>query len=492
MKTRTSGRGIQRRANILVARREAARETEAERRKGGPGASRQLWCLLQALSGARRFRRLVGGLACGLVGVISAVAYGQIELNAWNGSFYDAIARRDLSALQRSISMFFVIAGALLLLVVAQTWLQEMIKVRTREWLTHDLLDSWLVPKRPHLLARGGETGVHPDQYVQADAKQLTELSMVLGCGLLQSVLLLATFTGLLWALSDQLVFELSDGRSFTIPGYMVWCALIYAITGSWLAWLVGRPLIRLNADCQHREAELRTTLARIHGVADGIALNGVEFGAREVASGVVAPVTELGRQLANGVTRLTWITSGYGWLGLIVPAIAALPAYMSGSLSLGGLMMVIGAFNQVQNALRWFVDNVDKIADWRARLQRVSSFRDSLLAPSPPLRDECPMLATGRATATVVDAGNHPWPGGFPMRALRVRSAETTSIPGFTQARFSQNRSAVPVAGSIDIHCLAAYHARSEQRIGEDFAQRLDVVPAQFRVMVVRRPNYG
>jgi vitamin B12/bleomycin/antimicrobial peptide transport system ATP-binding/permease protein len=343
-----------------------------------------VWCLLQALAGARRYRLLVGGLLCTLVGVVSAVAYGRIELNAWNGSFYDAIARRDFPALQHSISMFFVISGALLLLIVAQTWLQEMIKVRLREWLTHDLLDGWLVPKRPHLLARSGEPGVHPDQYVQADARQFTELSATLGCGLLQSVLLLANFTGLLWALSDQVIFKLDDDEPFSIPGYMVWCALIYAIAGSWLAWLVGRPLIRLNVEGQSREAELRSALARIHGSAETIALHGTEASERGAADGVFASVTELSRQLANGVARLTWVSSGYGWLGLIVPVIATLPAYAAGNLSLGGLMMVIGAFNQVQNALRWFVDNLDKIADWRARLQRVSSFRESLLALSP------------------------------------------------------------------------------------------------------------
>lgn len=372
-----------------VAREEAAWGGKPEFRKGTPSAVRQLWCLLQALGGARRYRLLVGALVSTLVGVVSAVAYGQIELNAWNGSFYDAIARRDFTALQHSISTFFGIAGALLLLIVAQTWLQEMIKVRLREWLTHDLLDRWLVPKRPHLLAQVGESAVHPDQYVQADARQFTELSTTLGCGLLQSVLLLVTFIGLLWALSDQLVFELDDGKPFSIPGYLVWCALIYAAAGSWLAWLIGRPLIRLNAERQNREAELRSALARIHGSAGAIDLRGAESGEREAADGVFGAVTELSRQLANGVARLTWVTSGYGWLGLIVPVIAALPAYASGGLSLGGLMMVIGAFNQVQNALRWFVDNVDKIADWRARLQRVSSFRESLLALSTDPQDE-------------------------------------------------------------------------------------------------------
>jgi len=323
-----------------------------------------------------------------LVGVICAVAYGQIELNAWNGSFYDIIGRRDFSALWASIAMFLAIAGTLLLLVVAQTWLQETIKVRLREWLTHDLLDGWLVPKRPHLLTQAGEIGVNPDQFIQADARQLAELSATLGFGVLQSALLLASFTGVLWVLSDQVVFELEQGKPFGIPGYMVWCALIYAAAGSWFAWLVGRPLIRVNAERQAREADLRSALARINRSAEAIGLHGWEMDERRTVDSIVASVTELSRQLANGVARLTWITSGYGWLGLIVPVIAALPAYAAGELSLGRLMMVIGAFNQVQNALRWFVDNVDKIADSRARLQRVASFRAGLLGLAPNVQN--------------------------------------------------------------------------------------------------------
>jgi putative ATP-binding cassette transporter len=95
--------------------------------------------------------------------------------------------------------------------------------------------------------------------------------------------------------------------------------------------------------------------------------------------------VISLGRQLANGLARLTWVTSGYGWLALVVPVLVALPGYIGGDLSLGGLMMVVGAFNQVQQALRWFVDNFHSIADWRATLLRVVSFRDGLLSLSVP-----------------------------------------------------------------------------------------------------------
>ena len=88
--------------------------------------------------------------------------------------------------------------------------------------------------------------------------------------------------------------------------------------------------------------------------------------------------VTVMAR-LAGGLARLTWITSGYGWLAIVVPIIVAAPGYFDGELSFGTLMMVVGAFNQVQSSLRWFVDNLAQIADWRATLVRIVAFRDAL-----------------------------------------------------------------------------------------------------------------
>ncbi|MGE0164962.1 MAG: ABC transporter ATP-binding protein/permease [Dongiaceae bacterium] len=340
--------------------------------------------LLRAL-GRSPHRVRLGFLAVSLVLVVCAVAYGQIRLNEWNGSFTDTLEQRAFANLGGEILAFLAIVSGLLLLVVTQTWLQETIKIRLREWLTHDLLDNWLTPKRPYLLAHAGEAGTHPDQYIQADARHLAELSASLAFGLLQSSLLLVSFSGVLWILSDQVVFRLDDGGSFTIPGYMVWCALLYAFTGSWLAWLVGRPLIRLNAERYAREADLRFAVVRIHESAEAIAFHGGETDERQTMNGTITTVVTLGRQLANGLARLTWITSGYGWLALVVPVLVALPGYMFGELSLGGLAMVVGAFNQVQQALRWFVDNVSNIADWRATLLRVVSFRANLLNLSTP-----------------------------------------------------------------------------------------------------------
>jgi vitamin B12/bleomycin/antimicrobial peptide transport system ATP-binding/permease protein len=337
----------------------------------------QLWTLWRALR-ASRHRRSVGLLAAGIVLVVCLNAVGQIRLNSWQGTFYDAIEQKAVAAFTAQLLVFLVIAGGLLVLVVAQTWLQQMITVRLREWLAHDLLDQWLAPKRAYLLSFAGEIGVNPDQRIAQDALHLSELTAILGVGLLQSSLLLVSFVGVLWLLSANVMFEVA-GHSFAIPGYMVWCAILYSLGGSLLAWRVGRPLVPLNAERYQRESDLRFALVRVNEHADGIALHGGEADERRILDEPVERVITMMARLAGGIARLTWITSGYGWLAIVVPIIVAAPGYFDGELSFGALMMVVGAFNQVQSSLRWFVDNLAQIADWRATLLRIVSFRDAL-----------------------------------------------------------------------------------------------------------------
>ena len=228
-------------------------------------------------------------------------------------------------------------------------------------------------------LSNSGKMGANPDQRIHEDARHLTELTTDLGIGLLQSGLLLLCFIEVLWVLSSHMVFSIG-GRTFNPPGYMVWCALFYAGTASFLSWRVGRPLIPLNAEHYAREAELRFALVRVNEEIDSITLYGGEADEKARLDLVFETVLEVSRRLVWATTRLTWVTAGYGWFTILAPILVAAPAYFQGSMSFGELMMVVGAFNQVQQALRWFVDNFSSIADWRATLLRVASFRKTIM----------------------------------------------------------------------------------------------------------------
>jgi vitamin B12/bleomycin/antimicrobial peptide transport system ATP-binding/permease protein len=317
-------------------------------------------------------------LGAALVLVIGATAYMQIRLNAWNRPFYDAIERKNVPGFVDQLLVFAVIAGVLLCLNVAQTWLNERTKLKLREGLARDLFDQWLMPRRAFRLANAGEIAANPDQCLHEDTRHLTELSTDLGIGLLQSTLLLASFIGVLWVLSDGIVLHAAE-QDLVIPGYMVWAALLYAGTASWLSWLVGRPLIRLQSERYAQEAELRFALVRVNEHVDSVALQGGEADEKQRLNVELDDVLRVMRRIVNAVARLTWVTAGYGWFTIIAPILVAAPGYFGGDLTFGELMMAVGAFFQVQQSLRWFIDNFSTIADWRATLLRVASFRQAV-----------------------------------------------------------------------------------------------------------------
>jgi putative ATP-binding cassette transporter len=324
-------------------------------------------------------RNTLIALALAIFLVVIATAYGQILLNKWNQPFYDALSHQDLAQFLHQLGVFGLLAGGLLFLNVMQRWLGEMSKVKMREGLVQDLVKNWLTPGRAFRLAHAGSIGINPDQRMSEDARHLTELSADLSIGLLQASILLIMFVDVLWAISSQFAFRIA-GHEVAIPGYMVWAAILYSATASLLSYRVGRGLVARNAEHYAREADLRYTLVRVNEHIDVISLAGGEADeARHIALDLAAVLAAM-RRLVYGTTNLTWITAGSGWFTIIAPIIAAAPIYFAGQISFGGLMLASGAFMQVQSSLRWFVDNFSAIADWRATLLRVASFRRAMI----------------------------------------------------------------------------------------------------------------
>jgi len=122
------------------------------------GVWAQLATLVRAMRTSPQRLTLIT-LPLGSVLVIGLIAVGQVRLNAWQGAFYDALQQHDLGAFLHQLVVFCIIVAGLLSLIVAQTWLTEVFKVRLRGWLTRDLLDEWLRPKRAYLFVFAGEIG---------------------------------------------------------------------------------------------------------------------------------------------------------------------------------------------------------------------------------------------------------------------------------------------------------------------------------------------
>ena len=376
---------------------------------------------------AARERNQLLLLCGGLVIVVAATAAMQIRLNAWNRPFYDALTHKDIPGFVRQLVVFAELAAVLLVLNVSQVWLNQTSRVVLRQGLVHDLLNEWLKPTRAFRLSNAGPIGQNPDQRLHADAQHLTELMTDLGIGLLQATLLLLSFIGVLWVLSQHMVVPFA-GHRLQVPGYMVWCALLYAGTASCLSWRVGRPLITLDAERYAREADMRFALVRANEEIEGITIYGGESDEKDHLNQVFATVLEVSRRIVGATTQLTWVTAGYGWFTIVAPILVAAPSYLTGEMSFGELMVAVGAFNQVQTSLRWFVDNFSTIADWRATLLRVASFRGAVatmdsLGESTSRID----LEEGPTPAIHIDDLQVAAPGG----AIRLSETHLELMPG-------------------------------------------------------------
>jgi vitamin B12/bleomycin/antimicrobial peptide transport system ATP-binding/permease protein len=312
--------------------------------------------------------------------VVAATTYAQIRLNSWNQPFYDALARRDLHGFFVQLTVFAVIVSILLVLNVAQRFLSETLKLWLRQGLTQDLVQEWLKPDRALRLSEAGPVGINPDQRMHEDARHLTELSGNLGVELLQATVLVITFIGVLWRISGSVSLTVF-GHVVVISGYMVWAAFAYAISASVLSYWVGRSLVPRNSQRYQRESELRAALMRTNDHIVAVQARGrtLDTARRKILDRLNGVLGATWR-LTFGLTNLTWVTAGYGWLMLVAPILVAAPAYFSGALTFGGMMMAVGAFNQLQLSLRWYIDHFSIIADWRATLLRVAEFRRALV----------------------------------------------------------------------------------------------------------------
>ncbi len=347
------------------------------------GLGREMIMMIRAIFASPAGKTLVL-LVIAVVVVVIATAYGQVRLNRWNKPFYDALSRRDLLDFLYQLGVFCLIAGFLLLLNVTQRWLAETLQVKLREGLVKSLLEEWMQPRRAFWLANSGTMGVNPDQRMHEDARHLSELSADLGIGLLQATILFGTFAGILWGLSSNFDFRVGD-QDYTIPGFLVWAAIIYASGGSLLSYWVGRGLVGRNAERYAREADLRFSLVRVNEHVDDISLAEGEAGEKRRIELNLGEVLAATRRIVWGHTNLTWVTAGFGWVTLVAPILVAAPLYFTGKVSFGGLMMAAGAFTQAVSSLRWFIDNFSVIADWRATLLRVANFRHALISTDEP-----------------------------------------------------------------------------------------------------------
>ena len=341
----------------------------------------------------------------------------NVLLNSWNNSFYNALQDKNWSAFVYQLGYFCVLATVFILLAVYQLYLNQWLQIRWRRWLTRTYLDHWLEGSNHYRMQLLGDAADNPDQRIAEDIKGFIDGGILpIGLSLLNAIVTLGSFAVILWDLSAAAPLH-AFGVTFDIPGYLLWAALIYAIVGTTLTHLIGRALIALNFQQQRYEADFRFNLVRVRENSEQIALLDGEHAERDRLLIRFGNVVSNWMAIMSRQKKLTFLTAGYRQAAVVFPYVMVSPAYFAGVVQLGGLMQTANAFGQVQEALSVFVNVYRQLAEWRAVIERLSGFDDSVSA-ARAVASTPPVITIAPADASTVS-----------FRNLAVRLPDGTSL---------------------------------------------------------------
>jgi vitamin B12/bleomycin/antimicrobial peptide transport system ATP-binding/permease protein len=309
-----------------------------------------------------------------VVGLALMLVWLEVQFNTWNRDFYNTFESKDQAEFFRQLGTFTLLAVVFIVTGVYKQYFQQMLMIEWRTWMTERYLADWLQDRayyRLQLLDKGTD---NPDQRIADDLNIFVDLTLTLALGLLSAVVTLLSFVGILWSISGTATLF-----GIEIPGYMVWVALVYAVAGTWLAHLIGRPLIGIGFDQQRYEANFRFALVRLRENAEGVALYRGEPGELANFRARFGNVISIWWTKMLKQKQLGWFQSFYGQVAIIFPFVVASPRFFSGAMPLGGIFQIASAFGQVQGALSWFINAYGSFANWKATVDRLTGFTEAL-----------------------------------------------------------------------------------------------------------------
>jgi putative ATP-binding cassette transporter len=334
---------------------------------------RDVWALARAYWFSEE-RWSARGLLLLIILLNLGIVFLSVMINDWNRLLYNALQEYNAAAFLHQMLRFSVIAVFWVATQIYRVYLRQMLEMRWRRWMTAQYVGRWLAARTYYRLQLEGGATDNPDQRITEDLRDFTVGTLTLGIGLMESIVTLVSFAAILWGLSGTLTIPIG-GFEIAIPGYMLWGALIYSVIGTWLTHLIGRPLIGLQFNRQRVEADFRFALVRFRENAESVALYGGEVREQRSFAALFTHVLSNWWQVMRRNKRLGIFTFGFGQAALIFPYLLAAPRYFVHVIELGPVMQTIDAFSQVQSAMSWFVDAYSALAEWKATVDRLTSF---------------------------------------------------------------------------------------------------------------------
>lgn len=352
------------------------------------------------------------------IGSELALVYVAVAAVNWNARFFNALEQRDWNAFYTELIFFGFIVLCAVLAGAAQYYFGQTLQIRWRRWLTANYVSVWMAQGRHYRVRVVAPQVDNIHLRIANDVYLFIQRTHELATGLLGSFVALVSFAYILWGLSAETPVPGLGGG--TIPGWLIWAALLYAGLGTLFAHLIGWRLIPLNFNQQRFESDFRFAIVRAADHSEPIAL----------MQGEPVERADLHRRFSNLVanwtrlvvtqTRLVGFVAAYGQASTVVPVLIVAPAYLVGAIPLGSLIQASLAFTRVEGAFAFCISSYPKIAEWKAMVDRLAGFEDAMIAVDESRAETKGVIVVGRKGDRELD-----------FEGLSIRLPDGTEISG-------------------------------------------------------------
>lgn len=309
--------------------------------------------------------------------LLALLTIGQIIMavlfTKWSADLFNALEQHSMHDMILQIGVLAILVIAHMALTGSHLTVKRNLMVSWREWLTDYVLCRWMNAGRHYLISPMPIEHDNPDGRIAEDCRVATEDAVSLGHSLFYSILMLVSFTKVLWSLSGEVMLDLGVVK-IPIYGHLVWLAIIYSTLGSYLGWLVSKPLTGATNKRQSAEAKFRASLLEANENSQAIALIHAENYERGQFSELFHRIQVVWNEQTKGWRNILMFGNCYGHFSMAFPILISAPRYILGKITLGTLMQSAQAFQHMTSALSWPVNSAGAIAEWRASVERVLS----------------------------------------------------------------------------------------------------------------------
>jgi ABC-type uncharacterized transport system fused permease/ATPase subunit len=294
----------------------------------------------------------------------------QYRLNVWNRDFFNALESRNGAEISHQTFLLPTFVALSVTLAIIAVWGRMTFQRCWRGWLTAHLVGLWLSNDNYRSIDGAAPDPQLPEYRIAEDARIASDAPIDLAVGLLSSILTAGTFVVVLWSVGGSL--ELSTlGRSFELPGYLVFSSIAYSALTTGTMIVVGRNMAHVIERKNQAESELKFAITRLreHANPHQATLEGRQTA---LVGFALAEVMRQWRRLCGQHMRTTFVSHGNTLLAPLVGLILCVPKYIEGTMLLGEVTQAAAAFAAVQGAFNWLVDNYPRMAEWASSASRV------------------------------------------------------------------------------------------------------------------------